>query len=205
MFPPRIKICGITRPEDGIWAAKLGANAIGLVFYAKSPRNVTIEQAQTIIGVLPPFVTTVGLFVNPEREFLHTVLSKLPIDRLQFHGEEQPDFCQSFSKPYIKALRMKPDTDIRTLAESYTQATAILLDAYVQGVKGGTGTTFDWQHIPDNLSKPIILAGGLTVDNVAKAISTVNPYAVDVSGGVEKAKGIKDKDKMALFIKQVIQ
>ncbi len=200
---PRIKICGITRPQDAILAAKLGANAIGLVFYAKSPRNVSIEQAQAIIEALPPFVTTVGLFVNPELEFINTILNKIPIDRLQFHGEELPDFCQSFRKPYLKALRMKPKANVHEFFENYTKASAILLDAYVQGVKGGTGTTFDWQQIPNNLSKPIILAGGLTVNNVAQAISKVKPYAVDVSGGIEKEKGIKDEEKMALFIKEV--
>jgi tryptophan synthase beta chain len=201
----RVKICGITRPQDALLAAKLGADAIGLVFYQKSPRAVTVKQAQAIIQALPAFVTVVGLFVNAEPTFVHGILAQVPIDLLQFHGEESPDECQQFGKPYIKALRMRPGVDVQAFAKLYANADAkaLLLDTYVQGVKGGTGMVFDWQQVPAHLSKPIIMAGGLTPDNVSQVITTLHPYAVDVSGGVESAKGIKDADKMSAFMRGV--
>lgn len=199
----RVKICGITRPQDALVAAQFGADAIGLVFYQKSPRNVSIEQAQVIMQALPAFVTTVGLFVNAKSSFVENTLAELPLDLLQFHGEESPEYCQQFAKPYIKALRMNPNINIQTAAQDYTKAKALLLDTYVKGVAGGTGKVFDWQQVPANLSKPIILAGGLTPENVNQAISTLQPYAVDVSGGVEFSKGIKNADKIAAFIKGV--
>jgi len=199
----RVKICGITRPQDAVLAAKLGADAIGLVFYQKSPRAVTIEQAQAIIQALPAFVTVVGLFVNAEPTFVHGILAQLPLDILQFHGEESPDDCLQFAKPYIKALRMRPDVDVQAFAKRYANAKALLLDTYVQGVKGGTGIVFDWQQVPTHLSKPIIIAGGLTPENVNQAITSLTPYAVDVSGGVESAKGIKDAEKMSAFMRGV--
>ena len=201
----RVKICGITRVEDGIQAAALGADAIGLVFYAKSPRAVTIPQAQAIIAALPPFVSAVGLFVDAPAADIHDILTALPLDLLQFHGEESPDFCSQFPRPYLKAIHIKPHTDLAAAAQQYVSAKALLLDTYVPGVKGGTGMTFDWRAIPSNLAKPIILAGGLTADNVTAAIAAVKPYGVDVSGGVEASKGIKDPLKIAEFIARVSQ
>lgn len=199
---PRIKICGITRPQDGLSAAKLGADAVGLVFYSQSPRAVSIFQAQAILRELPVFTVVVGLFVNPTVEEVTQVLTQVPLDRLQFHGDETAEFCAQFSRPYIKALRMSGEIDIQTLS-GYPSASALLLDSHVQGMPGGTGTTFDWRHIPHDLPKPVILAGGLTPANVAQAIKQVKPYAVDVSSGVEAAKGIKDTDKMNLFMREV--
>jgi phosphoribosylanthranilate isomerase len=203
MIRTRVKICGITRAEDGVVAAKYGADAIGLVFYEKSPRAVNIEQAQTIIQSLPAFVTVVGLFVNAEANMVNNILAKLPIDLLQFHGEESPEYCSNFKKPYIKALRMRSNIELESLIEQYQTAKGILLDSYVKGTKGGTGTVFDWQQVPSNLSKPIIVAGGLTATNVNAAIKALNPYAVDVSGGVESAKGIKDSGKIAEFMRTI--
>jgi len=203
MSRTRIKICGITRPQDALFAASLGVDAIGLVFYANSPRAVKIDQAQTIIQQLPPFVTTVGLFVDAEPNFIQHILTKIPLDLLQFHGEESSDYCESFVRPYIKAVRMRPATDIKQYARTYARAQALLLDSYVKGIKGGTGTTFDWQQIPTDFSKPIIVAGGLTPNNVTQAITKLKPYAIDVSGGVESAKGIKDADKMTVFMQGI--
>jgi phosphoribosylanthranilate isomerase len=199
----RSKICGITRIEDALLAIAAGADALGFVFYPQSPRAVTIAQAQTIIAALPPFVTTVGLFVNARRSQLNTLLELLPLDLLQFHGDETPADCAGYQRPYIKALRVKPDDDIAQLAAPYTQASGILLDTFVPGVPGGTGAAFDWSLVPRNLPKPIILAGGLTAQNVFAAIAQVQPYAVDVSGGVEASKGIKDDAKVEAFLRAV--
>lgn len=199
----RVKICGITRPQDAMIAAQLGADAIGLVFYQKSPRAITVESAPTIIRQLPPFITIVGLFVNAEPTFVHGILAQVPLDLLQFHGDESPDYCTAFGKPYIKALRMSKGVDVQAAVQQYADAQAILLDSYVPRFKGGTGVVFDWQQVPKQLSKPIIVAGGLTPENVCQAITTLRPYAVDVSGGVESAKGIKDADKMSAFMKGV--
>ncbi len=199
----RVKICGMTRPQDAVLAAKLGADAIGLVFYEKSPRAVTVEQAQAIIQALPAFVTVVGLFVNAEPTQVHNVLAQVPLDMLQFHGEEPPDYCLCFDKPYIKALRMRSNVDVQAFAKHYEHAKALLLDSYVKGIKGGTGVVFNWQKIPSHLGKSLIVAGGLTPDNVNQAITTLHPYAVDVSGGVESAKGIKNADKMTAFMREV--
>jgi len=198
-----VKICGITRPYDALLATHYGADAIGLVFYAPSPRAVSVEQAQEIIQVLPPFITTVGLFVNAAPEFVQHVLAQVPLDILQFHGEESPEYCQSFSRPYIKAVRMKPGTNVNDFAQQYPTARAILLDTFVAGVQGGTGQTFDWKMIPKHCTKPIILAGGLTPENVNEAIRATRPYAVDISGGVEKIKGIKDAHKISAFMKGI--
>lgn len=199
----RVKICGITRPQDGIIATEAGADAIGLVFYAKSPRAVSIAQAQAIIRVLPAFTTTVGLFVNASFETISEVLAQVPLDRLQFHGEEVAIDCERFAKPYIKALRMHPTTAIESLVQDYPSANAQLLDSYVQGIEGGTGVTFDWERFPRSLAKPTILAGGLTPENVGQAIRMCQPYAVDVSGGVESTKGIKDACKIKAFMQEV--
>jgi len=200
----RVKICGITRPEDAEYAANLGVDALGLVFYSKSPRSISITQARAIIQVLPAFVTTVGLFVNADSTSVCQILDEIPIDLLQFHGEESLDYCQSFNKPYIKAVRMRTGIDLQAEIQRYQTAKAVLLDSYVKGIKGGTGITFDWQQIPVQLSKPIILAGGLTVDNVAQAIDILKPYGIDVSGGVEYSKGLKDKEKITQFMKEVL-
>ncbi len=199
----RVKICGITRPEDARAAAKLGADAIGLVFYSASPRAVTIEQALAVCAALPPFVTRVGLFVNAPREEIQQVLHTVPLDLLQFHGDETPADCEGFGRPYVKALRMAAGMDVLATLASFSGAAGILLDSYKLGVPGGTGQTFDWSRVPRQTEHPIILAGGLTPGNVAMAIEQVRPYAVDVSGGVEAAKGIKDRDKMTAFMNEV--
>ncbi|HAI67822.1 MAG TPA: phosphoribosylanthranilate isomerase [Gammaproteobacteria bacterium] len=200
----RVKICGITRPEDAQHAALLGVDAIGLVFYDKSPRAVSIQQAHAILQALPPFVTTVGLFVNAEPSFVRDTLAQIPLDILQFHGEETPAYCLEFTRPYIKALRMQPGVDVSAYAVEHQHAQALLLDSYVQGIKGGTGIVFDWQQVPSHIEKPIIIAGGLRPENVNQVITTLHPYAIDVSGGVESAKGIKDADKMTAFMKGVL-
>lgn len=199
----RVKICGITRPEDGVLAARLGADAVGLVFHAKSPRSVTVERARVIVAALPPFVTRVGLFVNAAPTAIEAVLCAVPLDVLQFHGEEPAEDCRCYGRPYIKAIRMRPDVDLRGFGVAYHDAGALLLDAYIEGIEGGTGQRFDWSRVPKELAKPIILAGGLTPDNVAQALAVVDPYAVDVSGGVERDKGVKDEDKMRRFISGV--
>ncbi len=200
MTAVRVKICGITRVEDALVATSAGADAIGFVFYAKSPRAVDVEQARAIIAALPPFVTTVGLFVNMARDELHGLLSRVPLDLLQFHGDESVSQCEGFGRPYIKALRVKPGDDIAARVNEYPSASGILLDTYVEGVPGGTGEAFDWSLVPADLSKPVILAGGLQPGNVAEAVRQLRPYAVDVSGGVEASKGIKDAQKIAAFI-----
>lgn len=199
----RIKICGITRLEDALAASALGTDALGFVFYAPSPRAVTTAQAQTIIRQLPPFITKVGLFVDAEEAFIHAVLTEVSLDILQFHGEESPADCQRYDKPYLKAIRMRPGVDLPALMTQYSEASALLLDTYVEGVPGGTGLAFNWDCIPAKLAKPIILAGGLTPANVGTAVAAVQPYAVDVSGGVESAKGIKDYAKMQAFITRI--
>ncbi|WP_053981612.1 phosphoribosylanthranilate isomerase [Marinagarivorans algicola] len=197
----RIKICGITSVEDARKASDAGADAIGLVFYPPSPRHLDdLALARDIALAAGPFVTVVGLFVNPAPTELAQVLSQVPINLVQFHGDETPAFCEQAGRPYIKALRMKPDTDIAALANQYMGARGILLDAYRKGVPGGTGETFDWSAIPHNIASPLILAGGLTPDNIIKAVAGVRPWAVDVSGGVEQAPGIKSSHKMKNFI-----
>jgi len=201
----RSKICGITRIEDALAAAEAGADAIGFVFYAKSPRAVDVRQARAIIAELPPFVTTVGLFVNASRCELNEILEVVPLDLLQFHGDETPQDCEGYHRPWIKALRVRPGDDLETACQLYAGARGILLDTYVPGVPGGTGEAFDWSLVPARLSKPIILAGGLSADNVGQAIAQVRPYAVDVSGGVEQAKGIKDATKIEAFMRAVKQ
>ncbi|AHL76033.1 N-(5'-phosphoribosyl)anthranilate isomerase [Stutzerimonas stutzeri] len=199
----RSKICGITRIEDALVAAAAGADAIGLVFYAKSPRAVSISQARAIIAALPPFVTTVGLFVNASRCELNEILDAVPLDMLQFHGDETPTDCEGFHRPWYKALRVLPGEDIRAQATRYVGASAILLDTFVAGVPGGTGEVFDWSLIPADLPKPLILAGGLTPRNVQQALAEVRPFAVDVSGGVEASKGIKDAESVREFVRLV--
>lgn len=196
----RCKICGITRLEDALAAVAAGADAIGLVFYARSPRSVSIEQARSIVAGLPPFVTTVGLFVDMPQAEIEQVLAAVPLDLLQFHGDESAADCDALKRPYIKALRVRAEDDVTALVDAYPDARAVLLDTFVDGVPGGTGQAFDWALVPARLGKPVILAGGLTPENVAAAIAQVQPYAVDVSGGVELAKGIKDAAKVKDFV-----
>jgi len=199
----RVKICGITRIEDALNAVANGADAIGLVFYALSPRNVDIEQAAEIANKIPAFVTVVGLFVNAEPDFVREVISRVKLDLLQFHGDETPQQCASYGLPFIKAIRVKTDTNLVQCAKDFSASKALLLDTFTDGVAGGTGHVFDWNLIPASLDKPVILAGGLNAQNVAQAIRQVKPYAVDVSGGVEMSKGIKDAAKIAAFMQQV--
>ena len=198
-----VKICGITRPEDALAAARAGAHAIGLVFYAKSPRHVTPARAAEIIRVLPPFVTTVGLFVDATAEEVRAALAEASVGLLQFHGEEKPKFCRQFKRPYVKAVRMRAGVDLLQYAREYHDAKALLLDNYVEGLHGGSGVAFDWSLIPRGLPLPVILSGGLTPANVMEAVRRVRPGAVDVSSGVESAKGVKDAQKIAAFIKGV--
>lgn len=199
MARTRIKICGITRPEDARAAVELGADALGLVFYGPSPRCVTVEQAWEIARLVPPFVILVGLFVNESKLTVRRVMEAVPIQLLQFHGEEEESFCRSFHAPYVKAARVRPGLDLVKYAESYPSAQGLLFDAWVEGYGGG-GKTFDWSLIPRNLPLPLVLSGGLDADNVAGAVRSVRPWAVDVSSGVEAAKGIKDAAKIAAFI-----
>lgn len=199
----RVKICGITRPEDGLRAALLGADAIGLVFYAPSPRAVSVERAAEIAAALPPFVTRVGLFVDASASEIEAVLAGVRLDLLQFHGEETEADCLRFNHPYLKAITMRPDRDVAAALRAYPSASGILLDAYHPAVPGGSGERFDWACVPRERPRPIVLAGGLHPGNVADAVRQVRPYAVDVSSGVEAAKGIKDATKMAEFIRGV--
>ncbi len=198
----RTKICGITRVEDALDAARAGADAIGLVF-AASPRRVDLGKARAIRRALPPFVASVALFVNPDREEVASVIAEVGPDWLQFHGEESPGFCAGFDRPYFKALRVRPGTDLLQYAALHADAGALLLDAWSPDAHGGTGHRFDWALIPPDLPRPVILAGGLDPGNIAEAVRRVRPWAVDVSSGVEAAKGIKDAAKVAAFITEV--
>jgi phosphoribosylanthranilate isomerase len=199
----RVKICGLTRPQDVVAAANAGADAVGFVFYEPSPRSVSIEMAAELIRSLPAFVTATGLFVNPERDYVEEVLSKVPLDLLQFHGDETPEFCQSFSTRWIKAVRVRNRGDIEQAFQDYFRASGLLVDAWVADTYGGTGQSFNWDLIPSHRPLPLILAGGLASDNVAAAVQQVRPWGVDVSGGVESGKGIKHTAKMTDFISEV--
>lgn len=200
----RIKICGITRVQDAQVASAEGADAIGIVFYPPSPRFVAdLALARDIALAAGPLVTVVGLFVDPEPAELTAVMNAVPLHMLQFHGNESVGFCQQFARPYMKALRMKPGADISGQAATYDGTGGILLDAYRKGVPGGTGETFDWSGVPSDLAQPLVLAGGLTPENVSEAIRVAKPWAVDVSGGVEAAKGIKDAALVARFCQAV--
>jgi phosphoribosylanthranilate isomerase len=196
----RVKICGITSVEDAALAVESGADAIGLVFYEPSPRYVRIQQAVDIAYSAGPFITVVGLFVNSDKAAIDNIIKHVPLNLLQFHGDELPTFCEQFSLPYMRAIRMRDDLDLDKEIKRYKPASAILLDAYKPGVPGGTGETFDWERVPRQSSQPIVLAGGLTPDNVCEAIKQARPYGVDISGGVESSPGIKDKDKVVAFI-----
>lgn len=196
----RTKICGFTRPEDARTAAELGVDAIGLVFYDKSQRAVNIQQAQAIVQALPPFVSVVGLFVNESAERINDILAQVPIDIIQFHGDETPEFCRGFRRPYIKAVRVQDTAGITAAIEQFADARAVLFDAYVDGEYGGTGHRFDWQMLPETLSGHWVLSGGLTPDNTAAAIALTAATAIDVSSGVESTPGIKCPQKMAAFL-----
>ena len=196
----RVKICGITRLEDLHVACEAGADAVGFVFYEKSPRHVSVETAAALVRALPPFVQSVGLFVDAEPATIETVLKSVPLDLLQFHGDETPAACARHGRPWIKAVRVNPQTDLLKCAADFEAARGLLLDAFVPGLPGGTGERFDWTLIPQALPIPVILSGGLTVDNVAEAVRRVRPWAVDVSSGVEASKEIKDALKVARFI-----
>jgi len=199
----RIKICGLRDAATARETARLGADAIGLVFYAPSPRHVEIEAAREIVAALPPFVMSVGLFVDAEPDYVRSVLAQVPLDVLQFHGNESPAYCEQFSSPYLKAVRVKPGLNLLEYAASYPGARGLLVDAFVEGVPGGTGEGFDWSLLPADLPLPLILSGGLYPGNVKAAVEEVRPWAVDVSSGVESAKGIKDVAKIAAFVEEV--
>ncbi|MDX1655886.1 MAG: phosphoribosylanthranilate isomerase [Candidatus Competibacteraceae bacterium] len=203
MARTRIKVCGITRPEDGRAAAGLGVDAIGLVFYPKSSRLVDIPAALRIIEALPPFVTTVGLFLDAPGEEIQGLVEQVPLDILQFHGSETPDFCACFGRPYLKAVPMGGMADVADYARRFHTAQGLLLDSHGGGRSGGSGEVFDWNLIPPGVTKPLILAGGLDPDNVAEAVAAFRPYGVDVSSGVESARGIKDPQRIAAFLRGV--
>jgi len=201
----RVKICGITSISDALNAANAGADALGFVFYSKSSRFVTPEQAAEICAALPPFVTTVGLFLNAESDQVKETLNKVSLDLLQFHGHESPEFCRSFARPYIKAIGTDGLENFAAHADQYPDALALLVDSHVLGKAGGTGQTFDWKLLPKNYSKPIILAGGLNPENVAEAIHETSVYALDLSSGVESSPGIKSKAKIDALMREVKQ
>lgn len=203
MSRTRVKICGITRTQDAVAVVDAGADAIGLVFYGPSPRAISLQQAQEIVKAVPAFVSVVALFVNPEPSLVQEVLNGVRIDLIQFHGDEDSTFCEQFKHPYIKAIRVRQASDVVASSLRFPSAQGILLDSYKPGVPGGTGETFDWSLIPVEQTKKIILAGGLTPENAADAIKLVQPFALDVSGGVEEAKGIKDHGKINQFLSEV--
>lgn len=203
MTRTRVKVCGLCTLADAKHAIIAGADAIGMVFYSKSPRYISIADAQEIVSRIPPFASTVGLFVNSRFETVRNILSEVPLDLLQFHGDEDEVFCNSFNRPYIKAVRVKADTDLLHICHQYPSARGILLDSYKKGTPGGTGETFDWGMIPRRLPLPVVLAGGLDANIVAEAVSAVHPWAVDVSSGVELSPGIKDRQKVEQFIRAV--
>jgi len=198
----RIKICGIKHRDDALKAVEFGADAIGLIFVEKSPRYISLTEGRFIAESMPPFVTVVGLFMNAAAEEIREALKVVPINLLQFHGDETAQFCDQFEMPYIKVLRMRENVNVVAYAQDYPNAAGILLDTYHEK-GGGSGETFDWSLIPDDMPLPLILAGGLNPDNVASAVETVKPYAVDVSSGVESEPAIKDHQKIEQFIKEV--
>jgi phosphoribosylanthranilate isomerase len=198
-----VKICGITRIEDALAAAHCGAHAIGLVFFRPSPRYVPPPQAAAVVRALPPFVTAVGLFVDAGTVEVRAVVNEVKCQLLQFHGSETPEFCSQFGLPYVKAVRVRPGVDLLQCAHDHRDARGLLLDAFMQGTHGGTGTSFDWKLIPRSMPLPVILSGGLNPENVTQAVRAVRPWAVDVSSGVETAPGIKDAARIAAFISGV--
>ncbi|MGI9332257.1 MAG: phosphoribosylanthranilate isomerase [Gammaproteobacteria bacterium] len=199
----RVKVCGITRIADAEAAADLGADAVGMIFWRPSSRYVQPATAARIGRSLPPMMSAVGVFVDPPAEDVQALLDSVHCDLLQFHGDEAPDFCGQFGVPYVKAVRMRGGVDLHAVAELYADARALLLDTYRENKPGGTGEIFDWASVPANLKKPVIIAGGLDAACVGQAIAAVKPYAVDVSGGVESAPGIKDPKEIEAFIREV--
>lgn len=199
----RIKICGIREPEMALHAARAGADAVGVVFHRPSPRYVTPEEAARVARALPPYVMAVGLFVNLPAEEVRSILSQVPLQMLQFQGDEPAEFCESFGVPFVRAVRMEAGTDLLEYARRFSRARALLLDAHVPGLAGGTGRTFDWKGVPRSLPIPAILSGGLTIENVGRAVREVKPWAVDVSSGVEAERGVKDPRKIEEFIRSV--
>ncbi|NNM51590.1 MAG: phosphoribosylanthranilate isomerase [Pseudomonadales bacterium] len=199
----RIKICGLTRMDDALYAANLGVDALGLVFYPGSPRYVDMAVARQIVENLPPFVTTVGLFVDPQAEDVIRILGQLPLSLLQFHGHEEDAFCRGFGVPFVKALQVRNRQDLLQRLTAYPHAQGLLLDAWHPDLQGGTGQTYDWNLFPARADKPLILAGGLKPDNVTEAVRQTRPWAVDVSGGVESAPGLKDPVLMRAFVEGV--
>jgi phosphoribosylanthranilate isomerase len=203
-FRTRVKICGITRLEDALAAAEYGADAVGFVFYEKSPRALSPDDASSICARLPAFVTKTALFLDADRRAVESVLDTVPVDLLQFHGSEDAAFCRSFNRAYIKALGMIQDrANLVAQAAQYHDALGLLLDSHAPGAAGGTGETFDWTSIPAELEQPVILAGGLDAGNIASAIEHVHPWAVDISSGVEVGKGIKSAAKIRAFMQEV--
>lgn len=203
MGPTRIKICGITRPEDARDAARYGADAIGLVFHEPSSRYVEPDRARAIVAALPPFVTAVGLFLDAPAERVSTILEGVALDELQFHGREPAEHCRTFDRPYIKALGMAETIDVTAAAANYPDARAVLVDSHSPGQDGGTGEVFAWERLPNQRDFGLILAGGLSPDNVAEAVRRIQPDAVDVSSGVERSRGLKDEATMRQFIEEV--
>ena len=199
----RVKICGITRVEDALAVSRSGVDAIGLVFYAKSPRNIDANTALEICQSLPAFVTVVGLFKDADESFVREVIKQVPIDLLQFHGSETEEFCSRFTKPYIKAVGMVGQNNVSEFAQQYKSARGLLLDSHAIGEDGGSGHVFDWGTIPGAIRGQITLAGGLTADNVADAIQQVKPFAIDISSGVESSGGIKDEALIKAFMNEV--
>ncbi|MEM8594202.1 MAG: phosphoribosylanthranilate isomerase [Pseudomonadota bacterium] len=199
----RVKICGLTTLDDAQVAVRCGADALGFVFYDQSPRYVTPEAAQSIMSQLPMFVQHVGLFVNASADAVQSIVDQTAISLLQFHGDETPDYCDQFNRPYIKAIRVKEDTDVVYEMSRFSNACGFLLDAYVADKFGGTGQSFNWSLIPSDVAPTIALAGGLTPSNIGHAIEKVRPYAVDVSGGVEQRKGLKSHQKIIDFMTHV--
>ncbi|MBK1649599.1 phosphoribosylanthranilate isomerase [Rhabdochromatium marinum] len=199
----RVKLCGFTRAPDIEAAVVHGADAIGLVFYDQSSRAVGIEQARALAAAVPAFVSLVGLFVNAEPDWVRTVLAQVPLGALQFHGREAPEYCQAFQRPWIKAIAVREDLDLARVAQEYQGAASLLLDTYDPHQAGGTGRCFNWALVPAWLAQRSILAGGLTAENVATAITRVRPHAVDVSGGIEQGRGLKDQTKIATFMQEV--
>jgi phosphoribosylanthranilate isomerase len=199
----RVKICGIREAAHARIAAEAGADAIGLVFHPPSPRHVTPQQASRVVAALPPFVSAVGLFVDQDEAQVRGILDNVALDVLQFHGDQPPGFCELFGRPYIRAVPVGPGTDLIEWAGRFKSAKALLLDAHVAGERGGTGRGFDWTLIPRELPIPIILSGGLDVENVARAVREVRPWAVDVSSGVETGRGSKDPAKIVEFVRSV--
>lgn len=196
-------MCGMTRSEDIEYAIDLGVDAIGLIFYPKSARNISLEKARIIVNNIPPFVDIVAVLVNPEQSFVQQIINEIPVQFLQFHGEESSEFCRQFNKPYIKAIHPKTTMQIHNAVDEFFDASAVLLDTPSDKERGGTGVTFDWNIIPENLSKPYILAGGLNEFNILEAITTCHPYAVDVCSSIEALPGVKDHLKMSRFIKAI--